>query len=329
MANIPSFVKFSRGLISAYERLSVKDPNTLYLVYESTDALEGKLYLGNKLISSATGGAGVTSLADLTDVNLSGELTDGMILQYNASTGGGIWEAVPISDVIPGGGSGSNDISIENALEDITNPTEKEIAIVGQNVYIYHNDEWVQLSDESLLDRVSDLETAFQNVYTKTEVNSLISNANHLKYQIVSDITDIDLTQDNDNIVFLVPKGTIGSNDGYDEYLVINDTLEKIGDWGIDASGITITASQVSDLNQAIAANQFIKSVDTGTLSVDANGKLSLVSIPTNLIDLSAYVLKTEIGDLDTLLGGRASANSTIVDELNVIKANLRWNEME
>ena len=76
---MPAFVKFSRGLTSAFERLAIKDPNTLYLIYDSENATRGSLYLGNKLISSVSGSAIATSLGELSDVSL-GTLSDGMIL---------------------------------------------------------------------------------------------------------------------------------------------------------------------------------------------------------------------------------------------------------
>ena len=36
-----AFVKFSRGLLSSYNNLSHKDPDTLYLVYESNNSETG------------------------------------------------------------------------------------------------------------------------------------------------------------------------------------------------------------------------------------------------------------------------------------------------
>ena len=101
-----AFVKFSRGLLQTYNNLSRKDPDTLYLVYENENSASGSLYLGTKLISSVSSGVSATALSDLTDVNISGTLQDGMLLQYNASTGNGIWEAVPLSDVISDVGGG-------------------------------------------------------------------------------------------------------------------------------------------------------------------------------------------------------------------------------
>jgi len=74
-----AFVKFSRGLLSTYKSLSRKDPDTLYLVYESNESTSGSLYLGTKLISSVTNPSSM-SLNNLTDVVISGELEDGMLL---------------------------------------------------------------------------------------------------------------------------------------------------------------------------------------------------------------------------------------------------------
>ncbi len=70
-----SFVKFSRGLISVYNNLTKKDPNTLYLVYEDKDSLTGYLYLGDKLISGVDNSSNI-SLNNLID----GIPEDGMIL---------------------------------------------------------------------------------------------------------------------------------------------------------------------------------------------------------------------------------------------------------
>ena len=35
----------------------------------------------------------------------------------------------------------------------------------------------------------------------------------------------------------MVPKGTAGTSDKYDEYMVIDGVLEKMGDWKVDLSG--------------------------------------------------------------------------------------------
>ena len=380
---MPSFVKFSRGLSSIYNNLQTKDPDTLYLVYDSVNSGTGSLYLGNKLISSVSGGGSATALADLSDVSLEGTLEDGMLLQYNESTGGGQWEAVPLSDIIPSGIG--NDISFVEALNEISLPNETDIAIIGNDAYVYDGEDWVQLSNSSLASRIAALETSvghpadvsegiaasglyadiaslqtsLSNVYTKAETNSYVASqiaaVQHLKYEIVASIASIDTTKE--NTIFLVPKSETGTNNGYDEYFVINGDLEKIGSWDVDLSNyvqtndsrlltdaqktkldaitldsndnLTITASQVSDLSTAITNGQYIKSVEVGSFNVTNAGELQLIGIPSSL--LSGYVTTTTfnntVGDL-TQLNNRVANDSTLVDEINVIKESIIWNTL-
>lgn len=375
-----AFVKFSRGLISTYNNLNRKDPDTLYLVYENENSASGSLYLGTKLISSVSSGASATALSDLTDVTISGTLQDGMLLQYNNSTGNGVWQAVPLSDVISNL-NGNGNISIVETLNEISNPNEKDLAVIGTNLYIYDGSNWIQLTDTSLASRISDLEssvghaadasqnipatglyadiaaieTQLGNVYTKSEIAEQIAAAQHLRYRIVSDITDIDITDEEaEYTVYLVPKSDSETNDEYDEYFVIDEVLEKIGNWSVDLSdyvqtndnrlltqeqktklnavnldannNLTITSSQVSDLSSALANAQYIKSVQSGVFTVTQAGELQLSSIPTGLLD--DYVTQTEfsaiVGDLDEL-NNRVSEDSTIVDEINSIKESIIW----
>ena len=135
-----AFVKFSRGLISDYNKLSRIDPDTLYLVYESANAETGFLYLGTKLISSV--GVSSVSLSNLTDISMPAELEDGMLLQYNQSTvpgESGRWEARPIADVLSNyeGSGGNSNIPVVDNLNNIENPSENDIAIQGTELFIY------------------------------------------------------------------------------------------------------------------------------------------------------------------------------------------------
>ena len=379
-----AFVKFSRGLISSYNNLANKDPDTLYLVYENTNSENGLLYLGNKLISTVVN-TSTMSLNDLADISLSGELEDGMLLQYNAHTAGqvgeeGKWEAVSLSEVISNLPGVNSNISIEESLENIESQAEKDIAVIGEQAYIYSNGNWIKLTDSDLTNRVTSLEEQVgnpadetqgiaatglykdiadlkNNVYTKEEIAEQIAAVDHLQYEIVSDISDIDLTsEERDNTVYLVPKDS-STNDGYDEYFVINNSLEKIGSWDVDLRNYVqsddnrlltedqkkkldsigldendqaiIQASQVGGLSEAINNGQLIKSVQSGTFNVTEEGELQLSSVPS--VDLTGYVQKTvynaEIGNLSELLN-RTSENSSLVEEINSIKRTLIWQEL-
>ena len=371
-----AFVKFSRGLLSTYNNLSRKDPDTLYLVYESVDSRDGRLYLGEKLISDVENSTSI-SLNDLSNVSISG-LQDGMILQYNAHTAGQVgdsarWEAVSIEDALGNAQSARDTLSIVDALEEISNAKEKDIAIVGEDVYIYHDNGWVQLSNSLLADEIESIKAEVghaadvendipatglykeiadlkANVYTKEEILEQIADLSHLSYRKVNSIEDVDPSADEAaTTIYLIPKNSDDTIDGYDEYFVVDGVLEKIGSWDISIDDILTTeqlqkidaitldsnnqiviqSSQVGGLVEAIQSNQLIKDVDAGTFEVQ-NGKLFLKSIPS--IDLTGYV-KTEVfdaavGDLNNLTAPRAKENSTIVDEINYIKESILWQEL-
>ena len=89
------YVKFMRGTPEAFERLNVKDTETLYFIY-ATSANEGKLYLGDKLI--AGGDIGSTSIDALKDVLISEGLTDNSILVYDSSKSQ--WINKPLGDIL-------------------------------------------------------------------------------------------------------------------------------------------------------------------------------------------------------------------------------------
>ncbi len=78
--------------------------------------------------------------------------------------------------------------------------------------------------------------------YTKTETDTLIktaiNNADHLKRKIVTATGEIDLTaKDADQYIYMVPNGLQHDDDKYDEYIVIEGKLEKVGDWEVDLTG--------------------------------------------------------------------------------------------
>ena len=90
---------------------------------------------------------------------------------------------------------------------------------------------------------ISGINTKLADIYTKSETNTQISTAvaaaAHLKYKKVTAIGDINLTApDADKYIYLVPITGAGenSNNLYDEYMVIDGKLEKVGDWKVDLS---------------------------------------------------------------------------------------------
>ena len=394
-----AFVKFLRGSSTAYQNLNVKNNDTLYFIYDNNDEEHGKLYLGSKLIGG-TNAEVIENLSSLKDVKIaSGSLIDGALLQYDASLEQK-WKPVSIKTAIERSGAvlGSavaigettNEKDFDDIVEEIAPNAVEGLLIVVDNVpYIYDGENWQSLNS-GLGDRVSALETAvgqpanpsqditasglyaqvgslssaIQNLNNDLQsVQSLIINSNHLKYEIINDVSDADLTKD--NIVYLVANGTDSGNNIYDEYLVINGALEKICILQADLSNYVqtndsrlLTAEQIQKLNnlvidedgqivvsgtinaanvqglsdvisQQIANEQYIKSVQSGVFSVTASGKLELTSVPNSVLSFNPdnFVLQSVVGNLSDL-NDPVSENTNLVMEINDLKDKLSWHEI-
>lgn len=143
------------------------------------------------------------------------------------------------------------------------------------------------------------------NVYTKTETDSKIKEEidklDHLKRTTVAGIESIDLTAaDADQYIYMVPNAETGN---YDEYMVVNGELEKVGDWSVDLTSYATTEDLEGkvdkDSNARLMTNaegeklanieenaqeNYIKSVDS-EFSVDEAGQLHLESISQDKVE--------------------------------------------
>lgn len=341
MANY-SFVKFQRGTLAAYNNLRTKDPDTLYFIYADANNQYGSLYLGDKLISGGEVSVVSSSLADLSDVNLA-NVADGQILSYDAVSGK--WKNLNLAQAIENAGieTGAEVTQVTpNEGEDdsqaidrvITDPEQGDIAFVGDNVYIYNGDSWQQISGASeaelasLQSEVTDLKEVvgapaegnnpatglhaeIAEKITATEANQLITSAisevNHLSYQKVGSLNDIDTSATNaDRYIYLVPQTPGSLNDGYDEYLVIDNELEKMGQWGV---------GQLSDLETSVSnLNDIINGVPAFGDDPAIPGLANRVTI-----------LETGVGDLSQLYNYDAQNPTNIVNTINEINERLVW----
>ena len=138
------------------------------------------------------------------------------------------------------------------------------------------------------------------DIYTKTEIEGLIAAADHLKRITVAGVESINVLADNaEQYIYMVPNIDTGN---YDEYMVIDGEVEKVGDWKVDlANYVTkedlnkkvdkqdnarlITNEEASKLASipAEAEENFVKEVSE-ELKVE-NGKLSVVEIAQNKVN--------------------------------------------
>ena len=193
---------------------------------------------------------------------------------------------------------------------------------------------------------VNDLQ---QNTYTKTEVDSKIANAAHLKRVIVNSVDDINVNaKDADQYIYMVLVSPEDVADKYDEYMVVIMTdesgdeigrfVEKVGSWEVDLSNYAtkedlktkvdkengkrlITDEEANKLSgiEAGAQKNYITSVDDKNFTVDA-GKLILQEI-----------LVSQVQNLQTLLdekvkkeAGKGLSSNDFTDEyVQIITGNV------
>lgn len=120
-----------------------------------------------------------------------------------------------------------------------------------------------------------DIEASLLNGSTKDQIiNTAIAGAQTSRFEVVSSITAANAKQ---NIIYLVPSEN-GDNDVYDEYVLINNALEKIGSTDIDLSGYAkkgdVTSGPNSDVTTESAGGDTITtsgatpSTATGTATI-------------------------------------------------------------
>ena len=312
-----NFVKFQRGTQAQYNRLKTAgrlESDALYFVYDSSAPQNGGLlYLGEVLIGGTGTAIGASTLNDLTDVNVSGvTLLDGMILQYNTTSA--IWEPVAGSELLPSVNSGSK-TGTENGPAEASRidstPLTGDIVFVDNIPYIYNGTNWQLLVGESLDSRVTALENGLQAVQSSLQtidgkIASAVANASHLRYEKVVSLPDPSLASE--NVVYLVGDTSTTGNNKYEEWMLIDGTFERLGQFDVDLTGY----ATVSQMNTAV-----------GVLNNAISGLQS---------NLNNYVLTTtynsEVGSLAALRSKTGVNNDTVVDVLIDVYDRLKWNPL-
>lgn len=323
-----NYVKFMRGTPKAFSQLTSKDINTLYFIAEK-DATSGRLYLGDKELICDNHDASVAFLRDLVDVNLPdniGELRDGQVLTYDVASESWVArdpqsvEQIVKFDPKQFVTDANGELSIIN-FADAPNGAQLTKSADGSLIWVLPDAETVEgLAEivETLRTDVNNLNTKFDDYDTSAEVDSKISSAlaaaNHLSYKIVDSADEIDLTAaDASQYIYLVKNGN-----SYDEYMVVNGQLERVGDWNIDLSDYA-TKSEVAAVSTRV-----------DDIASQLNGVKSDVSAHTTAITN----INTSIEDLTSSLGSTNSSVADLASQLNAVKETInthstKLNELE
>lgn len=205
------------------------------------------------------------------------------------------------------------------------------------------------------------------DVYTKEQVVALVDNkiatVDHLKRKIVGSLSEaltfIESNPDTaDQYIYMIPVDPALEKDSYDEYMVVEGVLEKVGSWETDLSGyVTDTAltetlqdyvlsstytGDITTINTNLAnkvekvegsrlmteaegqklaglENSLIKDVDDNYFNVDDNG---LLTFKSDNLDLSNNSSITSLSTrLNTLSGDVEALKTKVANNENAITA--------
>lgn len=265
------YVKFVRGSKAAFDAFQNKANDTLYFIYETDDTNKGYLYIGSRLISctDASGSPVAGSLADIEDILIT-EVADKQILVYDAESGK--WVNKSIDELIVE----VDEVSIVKTAVGKLALNNFEAATVGS---------LASKGEDGSLNWVTPAQAVTAlNVYTKEEIDAKIKPG--LTRTIVDSVDDIDIdASDAEQYIYLIAN----ENGSYDEYIVVNGAIDKVGDWEVDL-------------------DNYVTKAEVGTLVTNEFNS----------------VLTQSIGDL-TNYGGD---NETLVEKVEKIEERLLWQEL-
>ena len=159
---------------------------------------------------------------------------------------------------------------LSKAIEDLEKTLNDENGIVSQ---IGSINESVSSIEEDVEKVKEDLEKKADadKVYTIEEADSAIAAAiatmEHLSRKIVTSIGDIQDDIDNnvaniERIIYLVPALEGLSQDIYDEYMVINGAIEKMGSWETNLEGYLTKEEFNTEIAKVATKEELAKKVD-------------------------------------------------------------------
>ncbi len=345
------YVKFMRGSITAWETLQTTPEkisnDTLYFIYQNAEtSTEGKLYLGQKLISGVGNGGNVSgdiSINDLENVYIDDEsLADKQILVYNDTTER--WENTSLSTIIdtavgimqgatptvagvsglvpvPKAGDQGKFLRGDGAWSVINIPT------FNTDIFSLDSDQQYILNGYNLAPQGSiPIKTSNGIEWSSSVVGTLDYQITTME-KIQAQISGLDPEPIRPEVIYLIDNGNDpSSGNKYDEYIVVNNHLEQIGTFGnvnlTEYVKITTFNTEVSKLNDVLYDKTDSQTGNT------IPGLVSRVAyLETNC------VTKAEIGNLNDLL--LTAGNENLVQEVNTINSNLtsltermKWQEL-
>lgn len=118
---------------------------------------------------------------------------------------------------------------------------------------------------------------------TDVEVAAAVAEAAHLKRKILNSVDEIDSSAAGaESYIYMVPKGAGVDGDQYDEYMIVDGKVEKVGNTEVDLTGYVqkeagkgLSSNDFTDSDKAKldgvseGANKVTATAGSGTISID------------------------------------------------------------
>lgn len=184
----------------------------------------------------------------------------------------------------------------------------------------------------------TEIDESLANIYTKAETDTAIGEAvaaaGHLKRKKLNSEETIDVTaEDADQYIYMIPTGLQEEDDKYDEYMVIDGVVEKVGSWEVNLNEYATTEYVNDELAKKVdaktgerlitdseaaklesiedgAQKNYIISVDENNFSV-VDGNLNLVSVAKTQVE-GLNELFTNVTNLSDVLNGDSGLISKV-----------------
>ena len=136
---------------------------------------------------------------------------------------------------------------------------------------------------------------------TEAQVAAAVAGADHRRRKKVESAEAIDpAAADADQFIYMVPKGGGENGDKFDEYMVIDGAVEKVGDWAVDLSGYVL-----KEAGKGLSANDYtsaekakLAGVAEGAVKVEAgaeSGSIKINGVETAVVEIAADAEVTEM----------------------------------
>lgn len=163
--------------------------------------------------------------------------------------------------------------------------------------------------DISVPTKASELEND-ANYQTDTDVAAAVAAGAHLSRKKVASIDDIDPTADDaDQHIYMVPKTGGKSGDKYDEYMVLDGEVERVGDWKVDLSDY-----QQKEDGKGLSANDYtaedkakLGGIAEGATKVEASETDGAIKVNGTDVQVVAVATDAEVAEMLTEVFGTAN----------------------